>query len=127
MPDPNHLSKRERQIMQIIYARGQASANDVLADLPAPPTRTTIRTLLRILEEKGHLSHTTDGREFVFKPTRARSQAGRSALKSVVHAFFSNSLPKAMAAYLADPKTKLSPEEAAELKDLIDQAKIRGD
>ena len=90
MPDPNHLSKRERQIMQIIYARGQASANDVLADLPAPPTRTTIRTLLRILEEKGHLSHTTDGREFVFKPTRARSQAGRSALKSVVHAFFSN-------------------------------------
>ncbi len=128
MPSPPLLSKRERQIMDILYARNAgASANDVLADLPDPPTRTTIRTLLRILESKGHLSHTTDGREFIYKPTRPRAQAGRSALKSVLHSFFSNSLPQALAAHLADPKTKLTPEEASELKILIDQAKKRGE
>lgn len=126
MPNPIHLSKRERQIMEIIYARGHATATDVLAALPDAPTRTTVRTLLRILEEKGHLSHTVEGREFVYKPTRAPAQVGRSALKTVLHSFFSNSLPKAMAAYLADPKTKLTEEEAAELKQLIDQAKEKG-
>jgi predicted transcriptional regulator len=137
MADPNQLSKRERQIMQIVYARGQGkgggkgvSANEVVAGMADAPTRTTVRTLLRILEEKGHLTHTVGGeggREFVYKPTKGRMQVGRSALKSVVHAFFSNSLPQALAAYLADPKTMLTVEEAAELKGLIDQAKKRGE
>jgi predicted transcriptional regulator len=129
MPDPSRrLSKRERQIMEIVYARGgQATANDVMADLPDPPTRTTIRTLLRILEGKGHLTHSVDAREFVYKPTQPRTQAGRSALRSVLHAFFGNSASKALAAHLADPKTRLTAVEAAELKALIEQAKNRGE
>lgn len=126
MADPNQLSKRERQIMEIVYARGQASANDVLADMPDPPTRTSVRTILRILEEKGHLRHITDGREFVYKPTQPRAQVGQSALKSVLRAFFGDSLPQALAAYLADPQTKLSHEDARQLKSLIDEAKKKG-
>jgi predicted transcriptional regulator len=121
------LSKRERQIMEIIYARGQATANDVLADMADPPTRTTIRTLLRILETKGHLSHTADNREFVYKPTQPRAKVGRSALRSVLRAFFANSASRALASHLADPQTRLSAEEAAELKTLIDQARKRGE
>ena len=127
MADPHQLSKREREIMEIVYARGRASANDVLAAMREPPTRTTVRTLLRILEEKGHLSHAVDGREFVYTPTKATSQVGKSALKRVVHSFFSNSLPKALAAYLADPSTRLSETEAAELQKLIELAKKRGE
>ena len=127
MADPHQLSKREREIMDIVYARARASANDVLAAMHDPPTRTTVRTLLRILEEKGHLTHTAEGREFVYVPTKAPMQVGKSALKRVVHSFFANSLPKAVAAYLADPSTRLSEEEAAELKKLIEQAKRRGD
>ena len=126
MPEPLHLSKRERQIMEIIYARGHASANDVLADLPDPPSRTSVRTLLRILEHKGHLTHTLDQREFVFKPTRPHAQVGRSLLRNVLHSFFGNSLEKALAAHLADPHTSLSPDEAQRLKKIIDQARKRG-
>jgi predicted transcriptional regulator len=127
MPDASLLSRRERQIMEIIYARGRASANDVMADLPDPPTRTSIRTVMRILEHKGHLSHKLEGREFVYRPTAPHSQAGKSALKSVIRAFFGDSPAKALAAHLADPKTKLSPVEARELRELINQARKRGD
>ena len=129
MPDPSQLSRRERQIIEIVYTRGPdgASANDVLADLPDPPTRTSIRTILRILEQKGHLTHTVQGREFIYRPVAPRTQVGRSQLQGVLRAFFGDSLPKALAAHFADPSTKLSPKEARELKDLIDQARKRGD
>lgn len=130
MPDAHQLSRRERQIMEAIYARRHkqgVSASQVRADLPDPPTRTTVRTLLRILEAKGHLTHTVDGREYLYKPTRPRAEAGGSALKSVLRAFFANSLPKALATYLADPGTRLTPEEFDELKSLIKQARKRGD
>src|ERR1035437_7035025 len=126
MAHPSHLPPRERQIMEIVYTRGKASVNDVLADMPDPPTRTSVRTILGLLEQKGHLTHITAGREFIYKPVAPKSQVGRSALKSVLRAFFGDSLPKALAAYLADPKTRLSADEANELQDLIDQAKKRG-
>jgi predicted transcriptional regulator len=125
--DPDQLSKRERQIMQILYARGEGTATDVVAAMPDAPTRTTVRTLLRILEEKGHLAHEVKGREFLYRPTRARSQVGRTALRSVLQSFFSNSMPKALASYLADPRTMLTLDEAQELKRLIDEARKRGD
>ncbi len=127
MPDPAHLSRRERQIMEIVYARSTASANDVLADLKDPPTRTSIRTILRILEQKGHLTHAQQGREFVYKPVAARDKVGRSALRSVLRAFFADSLPGALAAYLSDPKTTLSSADARDTKTLIDQARKRGE
>jgi BlaI family transcriptional regulator, penicillinase repressor len=127
MSHPSRLPPRERQIMEIVYAKGKASVNDVLADMPDPPTRTSVRTILSLLEQKGHLTHIQAGREFVYKPVVPKTQVGRSALKSVLRAFFADSLPKALAAYLADPKTKLSAEEAHELQHLIAQAKKRGD
>ena len=105
---------------------GGASANDVLADLPNPPNRTTIRTILRILEQKGHLTHTLAGREFIYRPVASHAQVGSSALHSVLRAFFGNSLPNALAVYFADPKTRLSPADHKRLAALIRQAKERG-
>ncbi|NLE59712.1 MAG: BlaI/MecI/CopY family transcriptional regulator [Planctomycetes bacterium] len=121
-----NLSRRERQIMDIIYARGEASATDVLSDMPDPPTRTAVRTMLRILEEKGHLVHKKKGREFIYQPTRARTRAGLSALRRVVQTFFEGSLEKAVAVHLSDPKSDLSEDELKRLADLIRQARKKG-
>ena len=121
-----NLSRRERQIMDIIYGRGEASATDVLNDMPDPPTRTAVRTMLRILEEKGHLVHKKKGREFIYQPTRARTRAGLSALRRVVQTFFEGSLEKAVAVHLSDPKSLLSEDELKRLADLIRQARKKG-
>jgi len=125
-PADLNLSRRERQIMDIIYARGEASATDVLSDMPDPPTRTAVRTMLRILEEKGHLVHKKKGREFIYQPTRARTRAGLSALRRVVQTFFEGSLEKAVAVHLSDPKSDLSEDELKRLADLIRQARKKG-
>ncbi len=117
------LSRRERQIMDIVYARGEATATDVLQDIPDAPTRTSVRTLLRILEAKGHLVHTRKGREYYYRPKRPRQRAGQSAFQRVLRTFFDGSLEKAVAAYLADRKTAPSPEELERLSHLINQAK----
>ena len=126
MKDPLHLSKRERQIMEIVYARGQATASDVLDDLADAPSRTAVRTLLRILEDKGHLAHDKHGREFVYRPTRPRQQVARSALRRLLTTFFDGSLEEAVAAHLADPTTEMSPDELARLRRLIDEAQQKG-
>jgi predicted transcriptional regulator len=123
MSDLHHLSRRERQIIEVVYAKGEATATDVLAHMPDPPTRTAVRTFLRILEEKGHLKHTKRGREFVYQPTRRRERAGQSALLRVVQTFFEGSLEKAVAAHLADPGAEVSPKELQRLSALIRQAK----
>ena len=120
------LSRRERQIMDVVYRRGQATAAEIHADLPDPPSRTAVRTLLRILEEKGHLRHRQDGLAYVYQPTRPRRQAGRSALRRVLDNFFEGSLEKAVAAYLGDSATDLTPDELARLLDLIQQARKKG-
>ena len=120
------LTRRERQIMDVVYARGEASATDVLADMPDPLHRTTIRTMLRILEEKGHLVHKTKGREFFYEPTRPRTRAGLSALRRVVQTFFEGSLEKAVAVHLSDPRSKLSDDQLKRLADLIRQAQKKG-
>ena len=120
------LSRRERQIMDIVYARGEASAQDVLGDLPDPPGKTAVRTLLRILEEKGHLTHRQEGLTYIYRPSRPRSRAGRSALQRVLQTFFDGSLEKAVAAHLGDPASDLSPEELTRLADLIAEARTRG-
>jgi predicted transcriptional regulator len=123
MSELHHLSRRERQIIEVVYAKGEATATDVLAHMPEPPTRTAVRTFLRILEEKGHLKHTKRGREFVYQPTRRRERAGQSALLRVVQTFFEGSLEKAVAAHLADPGADVSPKELQRLSALIRQAK----
>ena len=125
MADPAQLSKRERQIMDVVYAHGEATVTQVLAEMPDPPVRGALRTLLRILERKGHLSHREQGREFVYRPTQARGVAGRSALGRVLDVFFGGSLESAVAAHLSDTRRagKLTREELRRLSDLIEQAK----
>src|SRR5256885_15314781 len=88
MNDPMRLSRRERQIMEGVYARGEASATDILQLIADPPTRTSVRTLLRILEQKGHLTHRKSGREFIYKPSRPRAQVARPALRRLLDPFF---------------------------------------
>src|SRR5579862_8775595 len=105
MPDPAQLSKRQRQIMDAIYARGQATITQVLSDIPNPPMRGALRTLLRIMEQKGHLARRAEGREFVYRPTRPHGRAARSALGRVLEVFYNGSLEKAVAAHLNDPGT----------------------
>ena len=123
MSEMSHMSRRERQIMEIIYARGEATATDVLENLSDAPTRTSVRTLLRILEDKGHLKHTKRNREYVFYPTRQRERAGKSAFQRLLQTFFDGSLEKAVAAYLYDPGAEISAEELKRLSSLINEAK----
>ena len=129
MSDPRQLSKRERQIMDVIYARGEATVSQVMQGIPDPPMRGALRTLLRILERKGHLSHRSQGREFVYRPTQPRGKAGRSALARVLDVFFGGSLEHAVAAHLSDPRraAMLTPDELRRLSDLIDKAARQGD
>jgi len=125
-PADLHLSRRERQIMVIVYARGEASASDVLEDMPNPPTRTAVRTMLRILEEKGHLTHRKKSREFIYEPTRPRTRAGLAAFHRVIRTFFEGSLEKALAVHLSDPKSDLSDEELKRLAGLIRRSRTKG-
>src|SRR4051794_5153019 len=117
------LSRRERQIMDVIYAAGSATATEVLKALHDPPTRTAVRTFLRILEDKGHLRHSKRGREFIYEPTRARARVGQSALRRVLRTFFGGSLEKAVAVHLADPESELSEDDLKRLARLIAQAR----
>jgi predicted transcriptional regulator len=122
------LSKRERQIMDVVYAHGEATVTQVLAGMPDAPMRGALRTLLRIMERKGHLTHREKGREFVYRPTQPRGQAGRSALGRVLDVFFGGSLESAVAAHLSDPRRagKLGKAELQRLSQLIEQAKKEG-
>ena len=116
------LSRRERQIMNIVYQRGHASVADVLADLPDAPSYSTVRALLRILEEKGHLPHQKDGPRYIYRPTQSRHQVGRSALKQIVQTFFDKSIEKTVAALVSDAERS----DLDRLAQLIEEAK-KGD
>jgi BlaI family penicillinase repressor len=126
MGELNQLSRRERQIMEIVFAKGETTASDVLERLPDAPSRTAVRTFLRILEHKGHLKHKKRGREFVYRTTSQREQAGRSAFRRLLETFFGGSLERALAAHLADPRAKTSIEEMERLLQLVkkDKSKI---
>ena len=128
MDDPklSDLSRRERQIMDIIYRKGQASASDVQQLLPDPPSYSAVRAMLRILEEKGHLVHDKEGPRYVFKPTLARDVARKSALKHILKTFFNGSAEKAMAAILDISDEPLTDESYDQLKELIDRAREDG-
>ena len=124
--EPVQLSRRERQIMDVVYRLGRATAAEVLEDLPDAPSNATIRTLLRILEEKGHLKHTKEGPRYVYLPTRSRGAAARLALRRVLKTFFEGSTAKAVAALLDLSDADLTPEELDRLSSLIEQAKREG-
>ena len=117
-----HLSRRERQILDLIYKTGKATAADVQAGLPDPPSYSAVRAMLRILEDKGHVRHDLDGLRYVYMPTVARDRAKRSALKHVVNTFFDGSAAQVMAALFEMSPKELGDDDLARLRDLIDNA-----
>lgn len=120
------LSRREREIMDVIYQRGQATAAEVMEGLAQPPSYSAVRALLRVLEEKGHLRHESQGPRYLFMPTVPRERARKSALKQLVQTFFDGSAEQAVAALLDLSASKFSQDELDRLSQLIDQARKEG-
>jgi predicted transcriptional regulator len=122
----NTLSRREQQIMDIIYSRGQATAAEVMENLPDPPSYSAVRALLRVLEEKSHLRHTQDGQRYVYSPTIARERVKHSALRRVLQTFFNDSTEDAVAALLDISQERISRDELKRMEELIKQARKEG-
>jgi len=125
-PGTSRLSRRERQIMDILYLRGRAAAAEVREELADPPSYSAVRALLRVLEEKGHIRHEQDGPRYVYLPTVPREQARESALRHLVRTFFDGSVTGAVAALLDAEAAELAPEDYDRLTELIEQAKEEG-
>ena len=124
---PHHdLSRRERQIVDILYAQGRATAADVLAALPDPPSYSAVRAMLRILEDKGHVRHEQDGPRYIYLPTVGRDRAKKTALRHVLQTFFNGSAEQALSALLDESDTRLSDLELDRLARLIDRARRTG-
>ncbi|HET6726365.1 MAG TPA: BlaI/MecI/CopY family transcriptional regulator [Gammaproteobacteria bacterium] len=118
------LGRRESQIMDIVYREGEATAEAIREALPAPrPSNSSVRSMLRLLEDKGHLAHRRDGRRFIYRPSVPAGRARRSALNHLVDTFFGGSTQTAVATLLSMRASKLSETELSELSELIDQAK----
>ena len=120
------LSRRERQIMDVVFRLGRASASEIHERLPDPPSATAVRTMLRILEDKGHLKHEKDGPRHIYLPTVPRDSAQRSAAAHLLRTFFGGSLESALATLLDVGRGKLDGEERERLKRLIDDAAQEG-
>ena len=126
MTTAKSLSRRERQIMDIIYEMREASALQVLERLPSPPSYSAVRALLRVLEQKGHLSHRQDGPRYVYTPLLAREKARRSALRDLLQTFFDNSTEDVVAALLDLSEDGLSEEDYRRLLALVRKARKEG-
>ena len=120
--DPLNLSRRERQILEVIFRLGRATASDVLDHLPDAPTYTTVRGLLRVLENKGHVRHEEEGGKYVYIPTMTKQRAAKSVLRNVVSTFFDGSPSRAMAALLGSEQS-FSDEELARMAELVERAR----
>jgi predicted transcriptional regulator len=120
------LSRRERQIMDVLHTRGRASAAEVHAALPDAPSYSAVRALLRILEEKGHVRHQREGQRYHFLAVEPRAEASRSALKRVINTFFGGAVDDAVAALFEVTDTKLSAAEMGRLRALIAKARKEG-
>jgi len=128
MTKPLHavLSRRERQIMDILYRRGRATANEVMADLTGNPSYSTVRTQLRVLESKGHVRHEEEGLRYVYTPALARHTARRSALRHLVDTFFDGSTEKVVGALLGGETARVSDEELDRIAKLVEKARKGG-
>ena len=120
------LSRRERQIIDVLYRRGRATAAEVMADLPGDPSYSTVRTQLRVLEAKGHVRHEDDGQRYVYSPAIPRSTVRRSALKHLVETFFDGSVEQTMEALLGGDAARLSDDELERIAELIAKARKEG-
>ena len=127
-PGSDHiaLTRRERQIMEILYKHGKATANEVLDELPGSPHYSTVRTQLRVLEEKGHVTHEEAGVKYVYMPAVPRRAARKSALRHLVDTFFDGSAEQVVAAVLGGEGARLSDEELDRIAELVDKAKKEG-
>lgn len=121
----SNLSRRERQIVDVLYRQGRATASEVLSGLADAPSYSTVRALLKVLETKGHVRHVVEGTRYVYLPTLARLRAGLPALENVMNTFFDGSAEKAVAALL-DISPELTNEELERLSHLIEQARAEG-
>ncbi len=117
------LSRRERQIMNVLFRRGEAAVTDIAGEIPDSPSDTAIRTFLKILERKGHVRRHKDGRRHLYRPAKSRRRAARAALINVLGTFFDGSLGDAVAAHLSNPSSKLDAQELERLQALINEAK----
>jgi predicted transcriptional regulator len=120
------LSRRERQIMDVIYAAGKATAGEVVEALPGNLSNSTVRTLLRILVEKGHLKQKFHGPRYVYRPIRSRPKAAHSELKRIVETFFDGSVEQTVAGLLQSPDLKLNEDELDRLGQMIEKARKEG-
>jgi len=123
MSAPGGLSRRERQIIAILYQRGKASASEVREAMPDAPSYSAVRAMLRVLEDKGHVKHQAEGLKYVYVPTVARDKAKRSAVKHVLDTFFSGSTEQIVAALLDVSATRLTREELDRMSEMIEKAK----
>jgi BlaI family transcriptional regulator, penicillinase repressor len=123
---PDKLGRRERQILEALYRRGSASVNEVLAELPDPPGYSAVRTFLRLLEEKGHVTHTQEGAKYIYHPTRPRPPVAREALYKLMETFFGGRPEQIVNTLLTDEERKLSDEDLDRLSAMIAEARQRG-
>jgi predicted transcriptional regulator len=123
---PGGLSRRERDIMDILFRRGRATAEEVMHELSGDPSYSTVRTQLRVLEEKGHVRHVEEGRRFVYLPVVARSAARKVALRHLVETFFDGSVERVVAALIGGEGSRLSDEELQRIQAMVDKAKKDG-
>lgn len=119
------LSRREREIVEILYAQEEATAAEVREAMSGSPSDATVRTLLRILGEKGCVRHRRVGRLYRYRPVQSKKQAAKAALNNVLDVFFGGSVEEALASHLADPKTDLDAEQLRRLRELISDAEKR--
>lgn len=126
-PKEPGLARRERQIMDILYRRGRATANEVMDDLSGNPSYSTVRTQLRVMEEKGHVRHEEEGLRYVYSPAVPRHAARKSALRHLVETFFDGSAEKTVAALLGAEGARMSDEELDRIAELIDKARKESD
>ena len=126
MSTPEQLSRRERQIMDILYRRGKASAAEVREAMEDAPSYSAVRAMLRVLEDKGHVSHQAEGLRYVYVPVVARDQAKRSAVKHLMNTFFNDSPEQIVAALLDVSSRRLTREELDRMAALIEKARKEG-
>ncbi|HWD40297.1 MAG TPA: BlaI/MecI/CopY family transcriptional regulator [Fimbriimonas sp.] len=117
------LSRREREVLDALHRLGKATAVEVMENMPTPPSYSAVRSILRILEDKGHVKHEEDGKRYLYLPAESRQSAARSALDQVMTTFFGGSLEVAVRTFLDDQDADLSDDELDRLSAIIDQAR----
>lgn len=122
----HRLSRRERQIMDVLYQKGRATAGEVQESLADAPSYSAVRAHLRVLEEKGHIRHEAEGQRYVFAPTVSRERARRSALRHMLDTFFDGSAEEVVTALVDGSAKKLSPEQLERILEIIEQARREG-